>query len=294
METGSFRYCGKEIVQDEDFNIHVSCGDTTRNVTKIHVDKRRHPGDPLSDSGKMQMKSVAGSLAWVCRQCRPDLSYYRVSRIQSASSSGTGADIKDANKAVEYAIGTYDRGLVFKSGLLDWKTPGALMSLVVTDASHANESKEMIMNGMTSVEGHRSQAARMVFLADGALWNADMGSIHPILWASNLVRRVCRSTTVFRQRPTHFKQMWRTVTSSHHRHLRMPRHDKVGGYVGQACEADLDDRQLTDCKSLEQTLSKPKCKKHSDKRLGIEIPSLRQELWRKAGEKAGDPFYDDY
>ena len=34
----------------------------------------------------------------------------------------------------------------------------------------------------------------MVFLTDGALWKGDKGSIHPILWASNLVRRVCRST----------------------------------------------------------------------------------------------------
>ena len=104
------------------------------------VSGQAHRRDPLTDSDKTQMKSVAGSLAWVCRQCRPDLSY-RVSRIQSASSNGTVAEIRDANQAVEYAIGTYDRGLVFKSGLLDWKTPGALMSLVVTDASHANESE---------------------------------------------------------------------------------------------------------------------------------------------------------
>ena len=51
-------------------------------------------------------------------------------------------------------MSTYDRGLALKSGLLDWKTPGALMSLVVTDASHANESEEMIINEMTSLEGH--------------------------------------------------------------------------------------------------------------------------------------------
>ena len=51
---------------------------------------------------------------------------------------------------------------------------------------------------------------------------------------------------------------------------------------------------MTDCKSLEQTLSNPKYNKHSDKRLSIEIASLRQELWRKGGEKAVDPFYDDY
>ncbi|CAE7211787.1 RE1 [Symbiodinium sp. CCMP2592] len=283
VKTGSFRYCGKEISQDEDFNIHVTCSETTRNVNKIHVDKRRHPGDPLTDSDKTQMKSVAGSLAWVCRQCRPDLSY-RVSKIQSASSNGTVADIRDANKAVEYAISTYDRGLVFKSGLLDWKTPGALLSLVITDASHANESEEMIINEMTSVEGHRSQGARMVFLTDGALWKGNRGSIHPILWASNLVRRVCRSTIQAEaytlQAGVEDGDVLRAAVTDIFGCLDMKRWEATSA--------------KTDCKSLELTLSNPKCNKHSDKRLSIEIASLRQELWRKAGEKAGDPFYDDY
>ena len=286
-EVGHFRYCGKEIAQDEDFTIRVSCADTTRNVSKIFVDKRRHPGDPLTDSDKTLMKSVAGSLAWVCRQCRPDLSY-RVSRIQSASSNGTVADIREANKAVEYAIGTYDRGLVFKSGLLDWKTPGALMSLVVTDASRANESEEMIINEMTSVEGHRSQGARMVF---GALWTGDKGSIHPIMWASNLVRRVCRSTIQAQaytlQAGVEDGDVLRAAVTDIFGCLDMKRWEATSAkFVKQIW--------MTDCKSLETTLTNPKCNKHSDKRLSIEIASLRQELWRKAGEKAGDPFYDDY
>ena len=51
---------------------------------------------------------------------------------------------------------------------------------------------------------------------------------------------------------------------------------------------------MTDCKSLKSTLKNPKCNKHSDKRLSIEIASLRQDLWRKKGDDAGDPFYDDY
>ena len=51
---------------------------------------------------------------------------------------------------------------------------------------------------------------------------------------------------------------------------------------------------FTDCKSLEETLKNPKCSKHSDKRLSIEIASLRQDLWRKKGEEAGDPYEEDY
>ncbi|CAE7555851.1 GIP [Symbiodinium sp. CCMP2592] len=117
------------------------CTETTRNVTKIHVDNRRHPGDPLTDFDKTQMKSIAGSWAWFANN----------------ADRGAVADIKDANNAVEYAIGTCDRGLVFKTGLLDWKTPGALMNLVVTDT------------------GARELGARMVFLTDGALWKRDKG-----------------------------------------------------------------------------------------------------------------------
>ena len=80
VESGSFKYCGKEIAQDEDFTIHVSCADATRAIKKIPTAPRRRPGDPLMDSDKTQLKSVAGSLAWVSRQRRPDLAY-RVSKI---------------------------------------------------------------------------------------------------------------------------------------------------------------------------------------------------------------------
>ena len=37
----------------------------------------------------------------------------------------------------------------------------------------------------------------------------------------------------------------------------------------------------------------PKCQKHSDKRLSIEIASLRQSLWRRKGDEKGDPHHED-
>ena len=115
-------------------------------------------GDPLTDADRTQLKSVAGSLSWVSRQCRPDLAY-RVSRIQSSASKGTVSDLKEANKTVECALRTHDVGLTFKCNVLDWDK---LTCLVVTDASHANESEEMIVNGAVSIEAHRSQGAKML------------------------------------------------------------------------------------------------------------------------------------
>lgn len=83
VEEGKFRYCGKDIEQDDDYNIYVTCKDSTMKIRKAEIGKDRLPGDPLNAEEKTEMKSIAGSLAWIARQCRPDLSY-RVSRIQSA------------------------------------------------------------------------------------------------------------------------------------------------------------------------------------------------------------------
>ena len=290
VESGSFKYCGKEIVQDEDFTIHVSCADTTRAIKKIPIAPRRRPGDPLTDSDKTQLKSVAGSLAWVSRQCRPDLAY-RVSKIQTASNKGTVADLRQANKSIEYAQDTYQRGLVFKSGVLDWETPGGLVQVVVTDASHANEEEEMLVNGMVSIEGHRSQGARMVFLASPDIWNGNKGFVHPIAWASNVVRRVCRSTIQAEaytlQSGVEDGDVIRAAVTDLFGKLDLKKWQATSA-------AFIRQLWLTDCKSLEETLQNPKCAKHSDKRLSIEIASLRQDLWRQKGQETGDPFEEDY
>ena len=50
---------------------------------------------------------------------------------------------------------------------------------------------------------------------------------------------------------------------------------------------------FTDCKSVESSLSRPVMAKVSDKRLGIEIAALRQSLWRKPGQRAGEPHVED-
>ena len=50
---------------------------------------------------------------------------------------------------------------------------------------------------------------------------------------------------------------------------------------------------FTDCKSVEQALMRPVLAKISDKRLGIEIAALRQNLWRTKGSRKGNPILED-
>ncbi|CAE7553026.1 unnamed protein product, partial [Symbiodinium pilosum] len=124
--------------------------------------------------------------------------------------------------------------------VLDWTTPGGLVSLVITDASHANEEEEFLVNGMVP-------------------------------------------------RPTHYKLVWKMVTFD-----VTDLFGKLDLKRWQATSAEFI-RQvwMTDCKSLEEALQNPKCAEHSDKRLSIEIASLRQDLWRKKGDETGDLYEED-
>ncbi|CAE7297584.1 unnamed protein product [Symbiodinium microadriaticum] len=91
VERREFRYCGKEIFQVDDYAITVTCKETTLKVKRIFI-----AGEPLTEKDKTQLKSVAGIL-----------------------NGGTVADLREANKAVDYALATPERGLVYRSGVLD-------------------------------------------------------------------------------------------------------------------------------------------------------------------------------
>ena len=58
--------------------------------------------DLATDSEIAQMRSVVGSLGWIARQCRPDLSY-AVSKGQGAVTKATIKDLKEINLAVQQA-----------------------------------------------------------------------------------------------------------------------------------------------------------------------------------------------
>ena len=86
-EKSNFRYCGKEVVQGDHFNIHITCKDTTLKMEPIRIAGNRKANQMLNDQERTQMKSIAGSLSWVARNCRPDIAY-GVSKVQSLAACG--------------------------------------------------------------------------------------------------------------------------------------------------------------------------------------------------------------
>ena len=111
----TLRYCGKEVTQHEDFSITVTCKDTTMKTEPVRIQPGRKSTDSLNEGEKTQLLSVVGSLNWIARQCRPDISY-RVSRLRSRVTIGTIADLKEANKVLAYAVSTADQGLDIQVG----------------------------------------------------------------------------------------------------------------------------------------------------------------------------------
>ena len=121
MSTGSFRFCGREIIQEEDFSIKATCKDTTEKLEKIKYRTQVKKDSSVNEGEKAQLRSVVGSLAWIARQARPDLSY-KVSKLQSKCNHATMKDLVNANQAVEEAKEHSNQGTTFKSDAIDWKT----------------------------------------------------------------------------------------------------------------------------------------------------------------------------
>ena len=131
-------------MQHSDFSISARCKDTTEKIEPVHNDpKGRKQSDLARDHEIAQLRSVVGSLAWVARQCRPQLSY-GVNKLQSVCGTATLDDLRFANKLLQEAKDSPDDGLFFKSGLF---TSDKVEMLTITDASFGNESNFRSLKG---------------------------------------------------------------------------------------------------------------------------------------------------
>ena len=110
-EHGTFRFCGKEFRQDEDFGLHVTAKDTEQAQPITHDVK--HGLTRMATADEIhQRRSVTQSLAWIAKQTRPDLSY-RIPQIQSTFENACVKDLRECNRVVDYATSTSTRGTYF-------------------------------------------------------------------------------------------------------------------------------------------------------------------------------------
>ena len=280
----SFSWCGREIAQRDD-GIAITCPNTAAKVRPIPLtmSRKKHREAPASDSEINQLRSILGSLNWVARVCRPDISY-QLSALQTVQKKATVQDLVDCNALLRHVQETPDVGLFYKYEAFDFDKA---IILSISDASHAANA-DVSKSGKTL--GHRSQSGRLICLAGPDFIKNGSGVVHPIEYHSNVIRRVCRST--LQSETLSMVQCYEEAE-----HLRSVLHGLRHDHQGHEWKIPAMDSthiyQLTDCRSLEAHLHQAGTGTTGDKRLAIDLSYMRQVLWRGCGEENGDPLYGD-
>ena len=218
---------------------------------------------------------------------------YKRQRLQTVQRKAKVEDLLEANKVVDYAKNTHDQGITFKSGIIDWPNLMNNVVLTVPDASHGSEYEIVAAYGpdgeeIEQLEPFRSQGGRILAIASREVLELGKTKLHVIAWGSTVIRRVCRATV---QAETYNLQ----EAAEHGDLLRAALVDIAGGLGDdkRRWEAVAASKMIhlwvTDCRSAVDALSRPVMAKIKDKRLGIEVASLRQNLWRRKDLIDSDP-----
>jgi hypothetical protein len=271
-----FRFCGREFRQDkETFAIHVTCEKTTEKIAPISISPQRalQKSEPITPLERTQLLSVAGSMSWVVRSCRPEESY-AVSCAQQQRNKATVQQLLDVNQAVIDLQADPKRGLTYLPGI-DWYN--ATLG-VIADASHAGEVEWI--DDWKELEAFRSQGARILVIADKAIAQNKPGMFHAIGYGSTVIRRVCRATVQ--------SEGYNLESAVEEGDLLRAAIIDARGLLDHAdwensAAASMTMDWFTDCKSVRDALSKPTLSKITDKRLGITFAAMRMSLWRKPG-----------
>ena len=271
---GTFRFCGKEVVQHEDYSITVTAKDNTEKIRPIVIGERRKPSDKCNAEETTSLLSVVASLARVSRQVRPSLCY-RVSKLQSIAGRGCVRDLRECNKVLEYAQSTSDEGIYFSSEGIDWND---CVVCTVTDASFCNETV-MVQD---VPEPGRSQQGFIVCLAPAGILNMEKATIHPISWSSTVIKRVCRSTLMAET----FAMIKGTEAGTRIRAAIVDMKGKLDmKNWEESASSEMGHCWMTDCDSLYEHLMSQRFNSVENKRLAIDLMGLRQQIWERSGER---------
>ena len=285
VEIDGFRFCGRKVESTDDY-YQITSPEILTKVKPIRIEghRNRNPVDQASDEEQSQMRAVLGSIGYVARLCRPELSY-RCSALQGKQSRPTLQDLINTNKFLAAAQKTTGNGIRFFKKKFNFETA---VLLSVTDASHA---AELHVSQVGKPDGHKSQAGRFLFLADKMPTLEEAANVHVLEWSSHTIKRVCRSTL----QAEVLSSMDGSESGQYVRNLLYamahPRDDE--GDRGRAWKIWASDSRvlhwLTDCRSFTEYMSSGGQGIVSDKRLAIDLTALRQDIWRRFGSEFGEP-----
>ena len=287
VEDAELKYCGRIITQTAD-GIKVTCPSVLDRTKAIYVapGRRKLLSEAATPTEISQLRSVVGSLSWLARVCRPDISF-GVNQLQSVQQKAQIRHLLEANKILNYAMKDRQKGIFYKKGAMDIQK---CILLSITDASHAASFEEV---GNGQVAGHRSQSGRILALANPRFVQEGVGAVYVLEWRSNTIKRVCRSTL---QAETLSLQLGAEESEHVRQTLFVVKNLAEGLKKSDVVMKGMDHMKClwcTDCRSLSDHLRNPSMAEVSDKRLAIDLTALRQDVWRKPNELVGNPTYAD-
>ena len=196
---------------------------------------------------------------------RPDI-LYMVSRLQSEIKGATIQTVRDANKCVELTLaGVEIARLRFPYQPMEWSELGILS---VSDGSFANEA------------GMKSQQGRCHFLASVSELKEngrEKFRVCPLAFSSTTVKRVCRATLQVEA----YSLQASMEAGDRYRALLVEMKGLIGHNTRDwedIARRNCPQLSLSDCMSLVKHLNSDLLSKCQDKRLEIEMRSMRQSL----------------
>ena len=180
----AFRYCGKNLVQDENFVITIDQVESIDQLETIDLPKiRRQDPHALLDAAEIsELRSANGALGWVARQSRPDVAFH-TSKVAQAMGMPKVKDILLYNKAVLMLKESRDQKLVFCDGV----NYADAELVAFCDAAFANVDDPKLGDDV------RSQCGVHIVLVSPGIGDGPVAS-HTLLWESSSAKRVVRST----------------------------------------------------------------------------------------------------
>lgn len=261
---GIFRFCGKNVVQDEDGKVTIEQVDAIECLDYLLVEKHRRktPNAKLDEEEKSNFRALIGSMGWISRQTRPDV-MVNVSVASQSMGSPTIKDIVELNKAVKMLKESAEFRWTFRPSTLNLENA---VIFVCSDSSFAN------------LDGHKSQCGYVVGLTSPEIQEGLPVPILVLETISSSIRRVCRSTLAAEANAFLTGYEAANYLASL---LREVMHPAVSLRTLETEFAKKEVFAFTDAKSLESTINKD-AGQPSDKRVRILVAQVK-EMMREVG-----------
>ena len=170
VEGGNFLYCGYRMETGDD-SITLSQQEFADDIKPIAIQpsRKKEGGEAVTEKERSTMRSYAGKLGWLGRNCRPDLLFSQI----ETSSVITRATVNDLKKLAKAVNKVHDNKSYLKVPKLS-SDPKNWTIQLFTDASWKNLGEA------------GSAAGKVVYISDGS-------ASYPVYWGAHKLRRVCHS-----------------------------------------------------------------------------------------------------